>query len=386
MTSSHLSPPVSPIRVGIVGANSTASWAKASHIPAVKGLPGVTLAAVATRNEQSAREAAEAFGADRWFSDPFAMIRDDRIDLVTITVNVPVHRELVLAALDAGRAVYCEAPLGRSVAETEEMARAAASHHTAVGLQGRYNPAVQRAAELVRSGRIGRPLNARIVSQTLGFGPEMPIAHHYFNNPSSGANLLTINGGHTLDVVEAVLGPIVEVDARSGIRWPKVKLTETGEESVRETADWVGVLGKTHSGAVFAADFEAGVQPENVCSSFEVRGSEGWLRLTSNHPYGLHVGDLMLTSNVAFAPPEAAAVSGGFMGAAINVGELYAHLVRDMQAGVFSTPGFEHALHNARLMEAVTRAAERGGREELTLRTSAKSSQLSSFGRREAPL
>ena len=67
------------IRIGIVGANAKASWAKVSHVPAINGLPGLKLAAVATRNEQSAREAAEAFGADRWFSDPFAMIRDDRI-------------------------------------------------------------------------------------------------------------------------------------------------------------------------------------------------------------------------------------------------------------------------------------------------------------------
>src|ERR1700751_6188337 len=113
------------IRVGIVGANAKASWAKVSHVPAINGLPGLKLAAVATRNEEIAREAAQAFGADRWFSDPFAMIRDDRIDLITIAVKVPAHRELVLAALDAGKAVYCEAPLGRTVAETDEMATAA---------------------------------------------------------------------------------------------------------------------------------------------------------------------------------------------------------------------------------------------------------------------
>src|SRR5580700_7958430 len=149
------------IRVGIVGANAKASWAKVSHVPAINGLPGLRLAAVATRSEQSAREAAEAFGADRWFSDPFAMIRDERIDLVTIAVKVPAHRELVLAALDAGKAVYCEAPLGRTVAETAEMASTIGSPHTAIGLQGRLNPAVRRAAQLLSAGAIGRPLSAR---------------------------------------------------------------------------------------------------------------------------------------------------------------------------------------------------------------------------------
>jgi predicted dehydrogenase len=71
------------IRVGIVGANAKAGWARVSHVPAINGLP-----------------TAEAFGADRWFSDPLAMIRDDLVDLVTIAVNVPAHR--VRRAADRG--------------------------------------------------------------------------------------------------------------------------------------------------------------------------------------------------------------------------------------------------------------------------------------------
>src|SRR5712675_603629 len=292
-------------RVGIIGADTKASWAKVSHVPAINALPGLRLAAVATRNEQSAWAAAKAFGTDRWFSDPYAMIRDDRIDIVTIAVKVPAHRELVLAALDAGKAVYCEAPLGRSVAEAEEMVNATHSLHTAIGLQGRLNPAVRRAAELVSSGKIGRPLNARIVSQTLAFGPEMPVAQEYYIKRSSGANLLTIAGGHTLDLVEVVLGKIIEVDARAEIRWPIVRLIETGVESVRETADYVGILGKTTSGAAFTTGIEAGVPQDSVRFSFEVRGSDGWLSLTSDHPYGCQAGDLILRSSAVFAEPDA---------------------------------------------------------------------------------
>ena len=59
------------LRIGIVGASANGNGAEVSHVPAINGLK---LAAVATRSEQSTREAAEAFGADRWFSDPFAMI------------------------------------------------------------------------------------------------------------------------------------------------------------------------------------------------------------------------------------------------------------------------------------------------------------------------
>ena len=353
------------IRVGLVGANAEAGWARVSHVPAIKALPGLKLAAVATRNEQSAREAAEAFGADRGFSDPFAMIWDDSVELVTIAVKVPAHRGLVLAALHAGKAVYCESPLGCSLAETEEMADAAGSLHTAIGLQGRLNPAVRRAAQLVSSGKIGRPLNARIVSTTVGFGPEMPSSYDYFNKTSFGANLLTVCAGHTLDLVETVLGAIVEVDARTEILWPTVKLTDIGSESSRDTADHINVLGKTLSGAVVMADISAGVAPQDVRSSFEIRGTAGWVRMISDHPYGFQAGDLKLTSSVSFETPEATAANGGLMGAAINVGEVYAQLARDVQTGTHSTPGFEHAVHNARLIEAVRRAADRGERQRV---------------------
>jgi predicted dehydrogenase len=321
---------------------------------------------VATRNERSAREAAQAFGAERWFSDPFVMIQDDQIDVVTIAVKVPAHRELVLAALEAGKAVYCEAPLGRTVAEAEEMVRAAGSLHTAIGLQGRLNPAVRRAAQLISSGKIGRPLNARIVSTNAGFGPELPSSHDYFNKTSSGANLLTISAGHTLDLVEAVLGPIIEIDARTEILWPAVRLTDTDEDSLRETADYVAVLGKTQSGAVFTADIYGGVAPQDTRSSFDIRGSEAWLSLTSDHPYGFQAGDFTVRSNIPFVIPDEPAASGGFMGAAINVGEVYAHLARDLREGTYTTPGFDHALHNARLIDAVARAAERGERQKIT--------------------
>jgi predicted dehydrogenase len=126
-------------------------------------------------------------------------------------------------------------------------------------------------------------------------------------------------------------------------------------------------LGKTQSGASFTADISGGVAPTDARFSFEIRGSSGWLSLTSDHPYGFQAGDLKQTSNMAFPAPEAPGVSGGLMGAAINVGEVYSHLVRDVRAGTYSTPGFEHAVHNARLIETVMRAAECGVRQNVAM-------------------
>lgn len=351
------------IRIGIIGADTKASWAGVSHVPAITGLAGVTLAAVATRHEESARNAAATFGVERWFADPFAMIGDDGIDLVTVAVKVPAHRDLVLAALAAGKAVYCEAPLGCSLEETETLALQAKSAHTAIGLQARFNPSVRRAADLVRDGKIGRPLNARVVSTTSGMGPVTLSAYTYFEKASSGANLLTITSAHTLDAVEAILGEITEVEAVAPTLWPSVLVHDTGEHIVREVPDHADILGRTTSGAVFSADIMGGVAPDQGVFTFDLRGTEGWLRLSGGHPYGFQAGDLTLTSSAGFAAADVPAVSGGLEGAAINVGELYAVLARDIATGTHASPDFNHALHSSRLASAIARASAEGRRQ-----------------------
>ena len=145
------------LRVGIIGA--TGGWAKDSHVPAVQKLPGLELAAVAANSQASADEAAKASGAKAAYGSGADLIRDPDVDVVTVAVRVPDHRELVLAALAAGKHVYCEWPLGRDVAEAQEMAAAAkaAGVHAAIGLQTRANPAARLARELdrVRPARSG---------------------------------------------------------------------------------------------------------------------------------------------------------------------------------------------------------------------------------------
>ncbi|MFV3073347.1 Gfo/Idh/MocA family protein [Niveispirillum fermenti] len=359
-------------RVGIIGADTRASWAGASHVPALQAQPALVLAAVATRREESARAAAEAFGATRWYADPYAMIRDPSIDIVTVAVKVPAHRDLVMAALAAGKTVYCEAPLGATLAQTAEMAAAASSLHTAIGLQGRHNPAARRAAELVASGRLGRLLSARVGATTFGYGPQTIAAYDYFNKAASGASFMTITTGHVLDVIEAVLGDITEVDARTELLWPEIDIVDTGETSVRDIPDHLDLIARTSSGAPVSVQVLAGIPAEDANFILEVRGSLGWLKLQGSHLAGVQVGDLTLSASVPFEAPDAPVATGVgptaadfWKGAAINVGEVYASLARDMAAGTHHTPGFAHALHNSRLVAAVERAAQTGVRQNV---------------------
>lgn len=358
-----------PLRIGIIGADIRASWAGASHIPAIQAQPGLKLAAVATRKEESAKAAADAFGAERCYANPYDLICDDSIDIVTVAVKVPAHRDLVLAALKAGKAVYCEAPLGATLVETEEMAAATGLLHTAIGLQGRLNPSVRRAIEIIASGKLGTLLSANVKATTFGYGPTTFSNYDYFNKAASGASFLTITVAHVLDVVEAVLGPITEVDARTKLIWPTVSVVDTGETSHREIADHLDLIAETSQGASVSVQVLAGIEndPQFV---MEVRGSKGTLMLRGHHLAGVQVGDLTLSASVPFALPDIPVATGNsptadefWAGAAINVGEVYASLARDLRMGTYHTPGFAHALHSSQLIAAVERAAVTGQRQ-----------------------
>ena len=77
------------LRVGLVGANAEQSWAKFSHVPALKSLRDIIeLKAVATRHDQSAKNAAREFGVELWFSDYRQLVSSDEVDIVTVTLSI----------------------------------------------------------------------------------------------------------------------------------------------------------------------------------------------------------------------------------------------------------------------------------------------------------
>lgn len=352
-----------PLRVGIVGVNVGRSWSSYSHVPAIRSLADLKFAAVATRHEKSARAAAEAFGVEHWFADPLAMVRSDEVDLVCVSVNVPAHREIVLAALAAGKHVYCEWPLGRNTEEAEEMAAAAegAGVHTAIGLQGRANPAARRAEALVAEGAIGQALTARVVATTSGFGPEFPSAYAYFDDSTSGANLTTIAGGHALDLTMFVLGALREVEAMTSIQFPTYHLTDTSQRHTRTVPDHLLVLGRYANGCTASIEVIGG-EPEPWPFSFEIKGSAGRLALRGGDRHGFQGGDLRLERDGKPEPIDQP-LSPGLTGPPLNLSELYTQFARDIREGTHFVPNFAHAVRMTRLLDAVSRAAGTGARQ-----------------------
>src|SRR5258705_6244128 len=145
------------IRVGIVGATVTqggSGWGANAHVPALKALPDYQLKAVCTSHEDTAKASAAAFGAERAFHRFSEMAADPDVDLLVVCVRVPGHRELVMAGLQAGKAVLCEWPLGAHLREAEEMAGLAPPRapENGIRLQGRRRPAIPYASGLLPEG------------------------------------------------------------------------------------------------------------------------------------------------------------------------------------------------------------------------------------------
>src|SRR6266566_5225868 len=150
-TTSALAIPKSTLGVGIIGVSPVRGWATTAHIPALRALPTYEIAALSAHSAESARAAGQMFGVSAVFSDHEQLVTQPEVDVVAVTVKVPHHRELVSAALAAGKAVYCEWPLGRDLDDARAMAARAAERvlRTVVGLQARQAPAIEFVQELL---------------------------------------------------------------------------------------------------------------------------------------------------------------------------------------------------------------------------------------------
>ena len=352
------------LRVGIIGANARGGWAGDSHVPAVQGLDGLALAAIATNCQETADEAAHAFGAPKAYASGLAMIADPDIDIVTVATRVPDHRALVLEAIAARKHVYSEWPLGRGIAESEEMARMAeaAGVHHAIGLQLRASPAVRAAHERITAGTIGRVLSVSAFSSTAGFGPDVPAPFIYLEDPAAFANLVTIQGAHTLDLVCLLGGTPVDLSALASRQFPEIHTGDNRELRRRETFDHLLVQGRSSGGGTLAIEV-AGGRKGDTPFWLDVVGETGSLRLDGGAPRGLQSGRVGLIENGNRMRVDEGELSA-LPDAAINVAGVYAALRDDIRQDCRHATGFGHAVQLSRLIERVFVSSEAGRRVE----------------------
>src|SRR5256884_543368 len=281
-TTSAVATPKSTLGVGIIGVSPIRGWAATAHIPALRALPNYEIRALSAHSAESARAAGEAFGVSKVFADHEQLVTQADIDVVAVTVKVPHHRELVSAAIAAGKAVYCEWPLGRDLDDARAMAALAVRRgvRTVVGLQARQAPAIEFVQQLLRDGYVGQVLSTTMVGLSIP-GDVVGQPNAYMLDRANGANLLTVPFGHSLDVLNHVLGEFAELSAVSDVRRPLIIIQETGKQIVKTAVDQIAVIGTLTSGAtasIHIREFVAG----GTGFLWEINGTAGTLRIAAD--------------------------------------------------------------------------------------------------------
>jgi predicted dehydrogenase len=360
------------IGVGIIGVEPGRSWSAVAHIPALQALPQYEIVALSTTRQESADAAARAYGIAHAFADHRALVSHPDVDLVAITVKVPHHLELVTAAIEAGKAVYCEWPLGNSLDEAVRLAQLVKQRHVkaAVGLQARAAPVIAYARDLVASGYVGEVLSTTLIGAGVAWGAFVDRPNAYTLDRRNGATLLTIPFGHTIDALCHVLGEFTELVALTANRRRSSTLVESGESLPMSAEDQVVVAGRLTGGAVVSVHYRGGVSG-GTGLLWEVNGTQGDLQITASGGHA-QIFDLSLRGrsggetgvqpldvpgNYRWAPDVA--------GPAFNVAQAYVRFAEDMRRGTQQCPGFDAAVTRHRLIAAVEESAASGQRVEV---------------------
>jgi predicted dehydrogenase len=356
------------IRVGIVGATVTqggSGWGANAHVPALKALSRYELQAVCTAHEDTARASAAAFGAERAFHRFSDMAADPAVDLIVVCVRVPGHRELVMAGLQAGKAVLCEWPLGANLAEAQEMAGLARqrSLRTIVGLQARSDPAILYARDLVQGGYIGEVLTASLTTAAQAVLQRGP-GRIWQGVRANGANTLTIAGGHAIDALCAVLGEFEELSARVSTRIPEWR-TLDGKPVPVDAPDSIDVVGRMASGAEVSVNVAA--VPSNPGGNrMEIYGREGALVIRADGslnigPSQVHAGQGKEPLVSMPVPPRyKVAPEGTPSGPPYNVAQAYARAADALRGGGSFDVDFTLAVRRHTLIDAIERSSATG--------------------------
>jgi predicted dehydrogenase len=362
----------STLGVGIIGVNPAWGWAATAHIPALRALPNYEIRALSATSAQAARAAGEIFGVDAVYSDHEELVARPDVDVVAVTVKVPHHRELVSAALAAGKAVYCEWPLGRDLDDARAMAALAVAHaaRTVVGLQARQAPAIEFVQQLLDDGYVGEVLSTTMIGLSVP-GEVVVQPNVYMLDRSNGANLVTVAFGHSLDTLNHVLGEFADVSAVSAVRRPLITAEQTREQIVKTAPDQIAVVGTLTSGATAAIHIREAVAG-GTGLMWEINGSQGTIRITADAALPEIFPLTVLGARGRSEPVELdvpRALTGkwptltSLEGApAYNVGRAYAAFAADIDSGTHTVPDFADAVQRHEVIAAIERSAEIGER------------------------
>lgn len=242
-----------------------------------------------------------------------------------------------------------------------------------VGLQARGAPVLNRARDLIAEGYIGKVLSCTMIASSPNWGTEFSLSRAYLADRSTGATLMTIPGGHSIDALCFCLGEFKEVSAVVATQRQRIKIVETGETIPMTSPDQVLVSGVLESGAVASVHIKGGTA-NGTTFLFEIHGTEGDLVIAPVDPkqkVGVQYADLSLRGaksgetlanlpipeSYRWVPPAVPA------GPPFNVAQLFARMVPGIRDGKPVSPDFDLAVKRHQLLDAIQKASDTGLRQ-----------------------
>ncbi len=241
---------------------------------------------------------------------------------------------------------------------------------TVVGLQARQAPAIEFVQQLLRDGYVGEVLSTTMVGLSVA-GDVVGQPNAYMLDKTNGANVLTIAVGHSLDLLNHVLGEFSDLSAVSNLRRPRITIEETGEQIVKTAADQIAVIGTLTSGATASVHVREAVAG-GTGFLWEINGTDGTLRITADAAYP-EIYPLTVAGAHGRSEPAKLAVPAALRqkwptltsleGApAYNVGRAYAAFAADIENGTHTVPDFADAVRRHEVLAAIERSAASGER------------------------
>lgn len=269
----------SEVGIGLIGSGFMGRC-HANAFGAVSGLFDLPVtpvrAVLADATEEGASKAAQTLGFSRATADWQTLIDDPQVDIVAITAPNVLHEPMALAAIAAGKTVYCEKPLSTTAASARRMTEAAeaADVVTSVGFNFLRNPMVKLARDIIASGEIGEVTGFR------GRHAENymadPNAPHSFRTDIRGGGALADIGSHILSMARHLLGPITEVTGDCRTIYPTRPVSFGAEERRPvEVDDMTHALVRFESGVCGSIEANWAATGRTMDLSFEITGSKG---------------------------------------------------------------------------------------------------------------
>ncbi|MCE7985920.1 MAG: gfo/Idh/MocA family oxidoreductase [Caldilinea sp. CFX5] len=288
-----------PIRVGLIGYGGIGRVHAMGlrDIPFLYGLPAdaVQIVGVATTRPETAQKAAQEIGCGFWTADYRELLSRPEIDFVDVTTPNHSHAEIVVAAAQAGKHIYCEKPLAMNVAEGRRMvaAAAAAGVKTQMTFNLRFFPALSRARQLIDAGFLGRLFSFRGRYYRASYiDPNKPISWRQRKEIAGGGALFDL-GSHVLDMLYMLLGPFGSVQALMDTLIKERPVAAGATEKVAVDVDDLALL---HArlidgtpGLVEISRMGTGFTNELVIELF---GEKGAIRFNAADPAWLEIYDM----------------------------------------------------------------------------------------------